>query len=59
MARSDGAEGEVVHYDYGFAFDDFENHVCQCGFEQCVRYIVSEEYKEKVRRVLNEKCLLY
>jgi len=45
-------KGEELTYDYGYEFEDFEDHECKCGAENCVGYIVAEEFRAKVRKAL-------
>ncbi len=46
---------EELHYDYGYALDDYEEHPCKCGAKNCVGYIVGKEHWPKLRRELSKK----
>ena len=48
-------KGEEITYDYGYSMEDFEEHPCLCGSEKCVGYIVSEEYRPRVRKILKRR----
>ena len=43
--------GEEITYNYSYGFDEHEDHPCLCGSEQCVGYMVAEEFFPKVRRM--------
>lgn len=34
-------KGEELSFDYGFDIECFEDHICRCGSDQCVGFIVS------------------
>ena len=38
-------KGQELSYDYGFEFDkdDFKDHVCKCGSENCIGFIISSD----------------
>lgn len=46
----DIAPGEELTYNYGYDLDEYRDHPCRCGSEQCVGYIVAEEFFPMVRR---------
>ncbi len=37
-------EGEELTFNYGFELENWEDHPCRCGSQNCVGYIVAEEY---------------
>ena len=49
-------KGEELNYDYGYPFDkdDFNDHICKCGSDNCVGYIISQDdwvkYKKFIRK---------
>jgi SET domain-containing protein len=47
-------QGEELGFDYGFDIECFEDHVCLCGSDNCVGYIVSRaqwpELKERLAK---------
>jgi len=51
-AIRDIAQGEELNYDYGFDWDDFDEHPCRCGAPNCCGYIVAKDQRWKVRREL-------
>jgi SET domain-containing protein len=48
-ASRDIAPGEEVTFNYGYDLEDYKEYQCRCGAENCVGYIVAEEYFEHVR----------
>ena len=48
--------GEELSYDYGYAFDknDYKDHICKCGFKNCIGYIISsDDWKKFTKHILN------
>ncbi len=52
IALRDIRTGEEISYNYGYDLDDFEDHPCRCGSENCLGYIVAEEHWKKVNKAL-------
>lgn len=50
VALRDIAEGEEVTFNYGFDLVDYKEHPCACGSNDCVGFIVAEEFFDHVRR---------
>jgi SET domain-containing protein len=50
LAQRDIARGEELSFNYGYDLCELEEHPCRCGANQCVRYIVAEEFHDLVRR---------
>lgn len=50
LALRDIRAGEELTFNYGYDLEDYEEHLCRCGAENCVGYIVSEEFFETVSR---------
>ena len=50
-ALRDIAEGEELNYDYGFDWENYEEHRCLCGAPTCCGYILKKEQRWRVRRV--------
>jgi|TARA_B100001093_G_scaffold311502_1_gene297309 SET domain-containing protein len=48
-------KGEELTYDYGYDMEHFLDHPCLCGTSQCVGFIVREDQRLKVRRLLKNK----
>lgn len=55
VAKRDIAKGEELFYNYGYDTEDFEDHPCRCGAENCIGYIVAEEHWDEIRKKLGEK----
>ncbi len=49
-ALRDIAKGEELNYDYGFDWDNFDEHPCRCGAPTCCGFIVSKDQRWRVRR---------
>jgi len=39
-------------YDYGYDMEHFLDHPCGCGADQCVGYIVREDQRKKVKKLI-------
>lgn len=50
VADQDIQPGAEVTFNYGYSLDSYRDYPCQCGAEDCVGYIVAEEYHDLVRR---------
>lgn len=48
-ALRDIGEGEELTFDYGFDIENYEDHPCRCGSEECVGYIVSRDHWPELR----------
>lgn len=57
VATKDIAKGEEITYNYGYDFEDYEEHPCKCGAKNCVGYILDEELWPKLREDLKKKQL--
>lgn len=55
IAIKDIKKGEELSYDYGYCLECYEDHPCKCGSKSCVGYIVSEEHRIKLKRLLAKK----
>ncbi|MFP4673201.1 MAG: SET domain-containing protein [Opitutales bacterium] len=55
VACRDIREGEELTYDYGYDMEHFMDHPCECGSKNCVGYIVREDQRNKVRKLLRQK----
>ena len=42
-------KGEELTYNYGYGFEDYQDHECRCGSDNCIGYILGEEYWPKLR----------
>ncbi|HIG29989.1 MAG TPA: SET domain-containing protein [Verrucomicrobiales bacterium] len=52
IAERDIEAGEELSYNYSYDLDNYEDHPCRCGSEDCVGYIVSEEQWANLKRRL-------
>ncbi|MFA5259796.1 MAG: SET domain-containing protein-lysine N-methyltransferase [Candidatus Omnitrophota bacterium] len=43
--------GEEITYNYGYDFDEYEDHRCNCGSKRCVGYILDEKYWFRLKRL--------
>ena len=50
------APGEELTYNYGYDLDEYRDHPCRCGSENCLGYIVAEEFFPIVRRATELKA---
>lgn len=49
VAVRDIPRGEEITYNYGYDFDNHEEHPCRCGSPNCVGYILAEEHWPKLK----------
>lgn len=54
-ALRDISEGEELTFDYGFDIENYEDHPCLCGSDNCVGYIVSRDYWDELKERLAKK----
>tara|TARA_B100000989_G_C19343948_1_gene386181 strand:+ start:24 stop:515 length:492 start_codon:yes stop_codon:yes gene_type:complete len=49
-------KGEELSYDYGYEFDkeDYLDHICLCGSDNCIGYIISSDDLSKFKRFLKK-----
>lgn len=52
IAERDIKAGEELFYDYGYDMEHFFEHPCHCGSKNCAGFIVSSEYRDKVREMV-------
>lgn len=55
VSKREIAKGEELSFDYGFDLEDYKAHPCRCGARKCVGYIVGEEYRAKLGKLLGKK----
>tara|TARA_B100000787_G_scaffold72128_1_gene52988 strand:+ start:949 stop:1440 length:492 start_codon:yes stop_codon:yes gene_type:complete len=50
-------KGEELNYDYGYPFDkeDFKDHICKCGSNKCIGFIISQDDWKKYKIYLKNK----
>ena len=50
-AIKDIKKGDELSYDYGFSFDeDFKNYPCRCGAKNCVKFIIREGSRWRIKK---------
>ncbi len=54
VARRDIAEGQELVFDYGYDMEHFLDHPCNCGADNCIGYIVREDQRKKVNRLIRK-----
>lgn len=42
--------GEEITFNYGYDLEEYEKYPCLCGAEECVGYIVAEEFFDHIRK---------
>jgi len=55
IARRDIAAGEELTFDYGFPYKEWQKHPCRCGAPRCLGYIVNNDQRWRVRKLLRGK----
>jgi len=48
-------KGEELSYNYGYNLEDYEDHPCHCGSDNCVGYIVDEDEWPNLKKILEKK----
>ncbi|MCP4582503.1 MAG: SET domain-containing protein [candidate division Zixibacteria bacterium] len=51
-AMRDIEKGEELSYNYGYNFDNWQEHPCRCGADYCIGYILAEEHWPELLREL-------
>ena len=51
ISIKDIKEGEELNYDYGYDLVGYEDHLCKCGSEKCIGYIIGKRYRKKFERL--------
>ena len=51
IALRDIAKGEEITYNYGYDFEDYEQHPCHCRTSRCVGFIMAEEHWPRLQEV--------
>ena len=52
VARKEVKKGEELVYDYGYDMEHFLDHPCLCGADKCIGYIVREDQRKKVKKLI-------
>ena len=51
VALRDIKKGEELFYNYGYDYEDYEEHPCHCGADNCIGFILAEEHWRKLKRL--------
>lgn len=54
-ANRDIRKGEELTYNYGYGIDNWWEHPCRCGADNCVGYIVAEEYWPELKEEIAKR----
>lgn len=57
VALRDIKKGEELSYNYGYEFENYDEHLCRCGTPNCVGYIIKEEDRGRLRNSLRMKAM--
>lgn len=52
MAIKDIKKGEELSYDYGYDFENWQEHPCLCGSKSCRGYIVDSKHANKLKKAI-------
>ena len=55
VARRDITVGEELTFDYGYGMEHFLDHPCDCGADNCIGYIVGENQRKNVKKLLRQR----
>ena len=55
IALRDIEKGEELAYNYGYGYEDYEEHACRCGSKRCVGYILAEDQWPRFKRAQARK----
>ncbi|MBL6919092.1 MAG: SET domain-containing protein-lysine N-methyltransferase [Puniceicoccaceae bacterium] len=55
VAIQDIKKGDELVYDYGYDMEHFLDHPCLCGSRNCIGYIVREDQRTKVKKLLKSR----
>lgn len=51
LAIRDIRAGEELTFNYCYGMEDYQDHPCRCGAEECVGFMVAESYFDQVRKL--------
>lgn len=55
VALRDINVGEEITYDYGYDLENWEDHPCKCGSENCIGYIISSDEWDNLKKIIVKK----
>ncbi|MBN2458328.1 SET domain-containing protein-lysine N-methyltransferase [Candidatus Woesearchaeota archaeon] len=53
IAKKRIKHGEEISYNYGYGFDDYDKHPCNCGSKNCIGYILDKRHWPKLRKIMD------
>lgn len=53
-ALRDIKKGEELSFDYGYDISHFLDHPCRCGADNCIGFIVREDQRKKLKKILRK-----
>ncbi len=56
VALRDIKKGEELTFNYGYALEHWEEHPCHCGTDNCIGYIVRDEDRKKLRKLIKQRA---
>lgn len=56
VATKDIPAGKELTFNYGFDLEDYKEHPCRCGSDNCVGYICGEDYWDELKKKLKKKA---
>lgn len=51
VALKDIKKDEELTYNYGYDFEDYKDHPCKCGSDNCVGYILDDDHWPKLKEL--------
>ena len=49
-------KGTELSFDYGFDLENYLDHPCRCGSDNCIGYIVGVDYWKELKRLIRKKA---
>lgn len=50
VALRDISKDEEITYNYGYSLDHYQDHVCRCNSENCIGYILADEFWPEIQK---------
>ncbi len=57
-ALRDIKKGEELTYNYGYGFEEYEDHPCKCGSPNCQGYVLAEKHWKRIKSSKSSKQAL-
>lgn len=55
ISKRNITKGEELTYNYGYDFENYQEHPCKCGSPKCAGYIIKEKDRDKLKKLLEKK----